>query len=188
SSPKHSEQGPLRILLAAGGTGGHVYPAIAIADALKAIDADIAIQFVGTKSRMEWQSVPKAGYDIVSIWISGFHRRFTPKNLLFPVKLVVSLWQSMRIIHAFKPDAMIWCGGFAAGPIGWVAAKKGVPLFLQEQNSYPGITNRLLGQHAQIIFTAFEDADQYFSPNKTIVAGNPTRDTLSTANRQEALE
>src|SRR5699024_12195457 len=90
--------------------------------------------------------------------------------------------------NAFKPDSMICCGGFAAGLIGWVAAKKGVPLFLQEQNSYPGITNRLLGQHAQIIFTAFEDADQYFSPNKTIVAGNPTRDTLSTANRQEALE
>lgn len=177
---------PLRVLIAAGGTGGHVYPAIAIADALKELDTDTAIQFVGTKTHMEWEAVPKAGYDIVSIWISGFHRRLTLKNLLFPLKLVTSLMQSFNIISSFKPDAIISCGGYVAGPVGWVAAKRNVPLFVQEQNSYPGITNRLLAKSAEKIFTAFKDADHYFPVGKTELAGNPTRKTLSEVNRDDA--
>lgn len=176
----------LRVLIAAGGTGGHVYPAIAIADALKDLDTDTEIQFVGTKTHMEWEAVPKAGYDIVSIWISGFHRRLTLKNLLFPLKLITSLMQSYNIISSFKPDAIISCGGYVAGPVGWMAAKRNVPLFIQEQNSYPGVTNRLLAKSAEKIFTAFKDADPYFPVGKTELAGNPTRKTLTEVNKDNA--
>lgn len=177
---------PLRVLIAAGGTGGHVYPAIAIADALKALDSDIAVQFVGTKTHMEWEAVPKAGYDIVSIWISGFHRRLTLKNLLFPLKLMTSLIQSFNLISSFEPDAIISCGGYVAGPVGWVASKRNVPIFIQEQNSFPGVTNRLLAKNAQKIFTAFKEADHYFPVGKTELAGNPTRKTLTEAKEADA--
>lgn len=169
---------PLRILIAAGGTGGHVYPAIAIADALQEEHPAIEIRFAGTREHLEWEAVPRSGYDIEPIWISGFHRRLTPRNLLFPLKLGVSLWQSLRIIAKFRPAAMISCGGYAAGPVGWVAAKRKVPLFIQEQNSFPGVTNRLLGRHAVKIFTAFREAARHFPRDKTVLAGNPTRKSL----------
>lgn len=179
---------PRRVLIAAGGTGGHVYPAIAIADALKAADEAVEIRFVGTRAHLEWEAVPRAGYDIDPVWISGFHRRLTPKNLLFPVKLAVSLWQSLRIIGRFRPDALVSCGGYAAGPVGWVAAKKGIPLFIQEQNSFPGVTNRLLGRDAVKVFTAFPEAEPHFPEGRTVMAGNPTRTTLRDAERGKALE
>lgn len=180
------ESTQLRVLIAAGGTGGHVYPAIAIADALKALQPGIAIKFVGTKTHMEWEAVPKAGYDIMSIWISGFHRRLTLKNLLFPIKLITSLVQSFKIISSFNPDAVISCGGYVAGPVGWVAAKKQVPLFIQEQNSFPGVTNRMLARNAEKVFTAFKDADHHFPVGKTVLVGNPTRKMLTDVNTQEA--
>lgn len=180
------ESKSIRILIAAGGTGGHVYPAIAIADALKELDSTVQIKFAGTKTHIEWNAVPRAGYEIFSIWISGFHRRFTLKNLVFPLKLITSLVQSFQIISSFKPNAMISCGGYVAGPVGWVAAKRKVPLFIQEQNSFPGVTNRLLASDAKKIFTAFEDADQYFPKGKTVLAGNPTRKTLAKINRYKA--
>ncbi len=168
-----------RVLIAAGGTGGHVYPAIAIADALKAMEEDVTIKFVGTADRLEAEAVPAAGYDFVSIKISGFHRRFTLKNLLFPFRLIAGLVQSIRIVSKFKPDAAICCGGYVAGPVGWAAAKKGVPLFLQEQNSYPGVTNRMLAKHAEVIFTAFKEAERYFPIKKVQLKGNPTRASLT---------
>lgn len=177
----------MRILLAAGGTGGHVYPAIAIADAVKTVSSDSDVLFVGTRDRMEWQAVPGAGYDIKSVWISGFHRRLTPQNLLFPVKLVVSLIQSYSILKRFKPDVVVACGGFAAGPVGWVAAKLGIPLAIQEQNSYPGVTNRLLAKNASKIFTAFEAAREYLPKNKIELTGNPVRSSLSVSDKTEAL-
>ncbi|SMO54656.1 undecaprenyldiphospho-muramoylpentapeptide beta-N-acetylglucosaminyltransferase [Fodinibius sediminis] len=177
-----------RILIAAGGTGGHVYPAIAIADALDRECEDAQILFVGTKNHMEWEAVPRAGHDITSIWISGFHRRLTVKNLLFPVKLATSLVQSLRIISSFKPDVVISCGGYAAGPVGWVAARKGIPLVIQEQNSFPGVTNRLLGKHASLIFTAFRDAGGFFPQDKIILAGNPTRKSLTSVDTDQAYE
>jgi UDP-N-acetylglucosamine--N-acetylmuramyl-(pentapeptide) pyrophosphoryl-undecaprenol N-acetylglucosamine transferase len=181
-------ESPLRVLIAAGGTGGHVYPAIAIANALKELRPDIVILFVGTKSHMEWEAVPRAGYEIKSIWISGFQRRLTLKNVLFPIKLATSLVQSLRIVSSFTPDTMIACGGYAAGPVGWVAAKKKVPLFIQEQNSFPGVTNRLLARDAARIFTAFKEADHYFPLGKTVLAGNPTRKSLRQADRGKALK
>lgn len=179
---------PIRVLLAAGGTGGHVYPAIAIADAVKSMSSESDVLFVGTRDRMEWQTVPDAGYDIKSVWISGFHRRLTPQNLLFPVKLAVSLIQSFSILKRFKPDVVVACGGFAAGPIGWVAAKLGFPIAIQEQNSYPGVTNRLLAKHASKIFTAFKAAEQYLPKDKIELTGNPVRSSLSVSDKKEALE
>lgn len=176
-----------KILLAAGGTGGHVYPAIAIADALKEENPDTEILFVGTKDHMEWKAVPNAGYDIRNVWISGFHRRLTLKNLVFPLKLITSLFQSLRILSAYKPQVVVSCGGYVAGPIGWVAGKMGIPIVIQEQNSFPGITNRLLAKYATKIFTAFREADKHLPADKTQVSGNPTRASLNEADRSTAL-
>ncbi|SMO77701.1 UDP-N-acetylglucosamine-N-acetylmuramylpentapeptide N-acetylglucosamine transferase [Gracilimonas mengyeensis] len=173
--------------MAAGGTGGHVYPAISIADALKEQNPETEILFVGTRDHMEWRAVPKAGYDIESIWISGFHRRFTLKNLVFPFKLVTSLAQSLKILADFRPQVVVSCGGYAAGPIGWTAGKKGIPVVIQEQNSFPGVTNRLLAKFATKIFTAFKEADRYLPASKTQVTGNPTRATLTGVDKSVAL-
>lgn len=178
----------VKILLAAGGTGGHVYPAISIADAIKKKDSNAEILFVGTRDRMEWQTVPKAGYDIKSVWISGFHRRLTPQNLLFPVKLITSLVQSAVILMRFKPDVVISCGGFAAGPVGWVASKMGIPIVVQEQNSFPGVTNRLLAKYADIIFTAFDNAKEYLPSEKITQSGNPIRSELILSDKSEAAK
>jgi UDP-N-acetylglucosamine--N-acetylmuramyl-(pentapeptide) pyrophosphoryl-undecaprenol N-acetylglucosamine transferase len=179
---------PIRVLLAAGGTGGHVYPAIAIADAIRKMRPDSEILFVGTKDRMEWQTVPKSGYEIRSVWISGFHRRLTPQNLLFPFKLITSIVQSFSILNHFKPDVVVACGGFAAGPIGWAAAKKGIPVVLQEQNSYPGVTNRMLAKYADTIFTAFDEAGEYLQGKRIILTGNPVRKQLAMTDREESLK
>lgn len=179
---------PVKVLMAAGGTGGHVYPAISIARAILDRQPEAEILFVGTKDRMEWQAVPKAGFKIKSIWISGFHRRLTVQNLLFPFKLIISLIQSLVIILKFRPDVLIACGGFAAGPAGWIAARLGIPVVLQEQNSYPGVTNRLLSKNASVIYTAFEDAANFLDEEKITLSGNPVRSELTEANKEEALE
>jgi UDP-N-acetylglucosamine--N-acetylmuramyl-(pentapeptide) pyrophosphoryl-undecaprenol N-acetylglucosamine transferase len=178
---------PSRVLMAAGGTGGHVYPAIAIADTLVKRNPDMNFLFVGTRDRMEWKTVPKYGYNIKSIWISGLHRRLTIQNLLFPLKLLVSLVQSFFILKSFRPDMVIACGGFVSGPIGWIAAKTGIPLILQEQNSFPGVTNRMLGKHASLIFTAFEEAGSHFPEGKVHLTGNPVRSQLEKTDRKTAL-
>jgi len=177
-----------RILIAAGGTGGHVYPAIAIADALKAANSATQILFVGTRDHMEWKAVPKAGYQIKSVWISGFHRRFTLKNMLFPLKLITSVLQSFGIVSSFKPQVMVSCGGYAAGPVGWVAGKKGVSVVIQEQNSFPGVTNRMLAKFASKIFTAFKEAANFFPVDKIIESGNPTRNTLNKIDKKIGLD
>ncbi len=177
-----------RVLIAAGGTGGHVYPGIAVADALRKRHPNAEIIFAGTKDRMEWQAVPKAGYRIQSIWISGFHRRLTPQNLLFPIKLLTSLVQSYKMLRSLRPDAVLSCGGFASGPVGWVASKMNIPLILQEQNSFPGITNRMLAKHADVIFTAFEDASDHLPREKIVLTGNPVRESLNKIDRNSAFK
>ncbi len=164
-----------RFLMAAGGTGGHVYPALAIADALRVQAPESEFLFVGTRDRMEWKAVPKAGYRIEPVWISGFHRRFTLKNLLFPLKVVVSLIQSLTLIRRFRPDAVVACGGFASGPIGWVASALGIPLFLQEQNSFPGVTTRLLAEKAKAVYLTMPLIQKTLRTEKTEVVGNPVR-------------
>lgn len=180
---------PLRFILAAGGTGGHVYPAIAIADAILEVRPDSEILFVGTRDRMEWTTVPKAGYRIEPIWITGFERKWNSKNLLFPIRLITSLYQSRRILKRFRPDAVIACGGFASGPIGWEAVKKKIPLFLQEQNSLPGVTTRMLAHESMKVFLAFEDKVGFFDGLDTEVLGNPIRrafKTLGEIDREQA--
>lgn len=173
-----TDRSALRVVLAAGGTGGHVYPAIAIADALRAERPDCRALFVGTRDRMEWQAVPKAGYPIRAVWISGFHRRLTLQNLLFPLKVLVSLLQSLLILRGFRPDLVVGCGGFASGPVGWVAARLGIPLFLHEQNCFPGVTTRLLAPLARRIYLTFPDEDGHFDADRVQVVGNPTRESL----------
>ncbi|MCG8371960.1 MAG: undecaprenyldiphospho-muramoylpentapeptide beta-N-acetylglucosaminyltransferase [Balneolales bacterium] len=177
-----------RILIAAGGTGGHVYPAIAIADAIKAEQTESEVLFVGTKNHMEWKAVPKAGYEIVNVWISGFHRRLTAKNLMFPIKLVTALTQSFSIIGKFKPNVVVSCGGYVAGPVGWVAGKRNIPVVIQEQNSFPGVTNRLLAKFAKKIFTAFKEAEKYLPNSKIQITGNPTRSTLALVEKEVGLK
>ncbi len=175
-----------RVMIAAGGTGGHVFPAIAIADALRELRPNTQVTFVGTKDKIEWHAVPKAGYPIRNIWISGFHRRLTWQNLIFPLKLLTSIVQSAKIILDIKPHLFISCGGYVAGPAGWVAEKREIPTVIQEQNSFPGVTNRMLAKKAEVIYTAFSQADQWLPAGKTKLMGNPTRKTLLAMNRKEA--
>jgi UDP-N-acetylglucosamine--N-acetylmuramyl-(pentapeptide) pyrophosphoryl-undecaprenol N-acetylglucosamine transferase len=168
--PQHK----VKILISGGGTGGHIFPALAIANALKQkCDADIL--FVGALGRMEMKKIPEAGYQIEGLWISGFQRRITLKNILFPFKIIFSLTQALMIINRFKPDIAVGVGGYASGPALKVASKKGVPTVLQEQNSYPGITNKLLSKAANKICVAYEGMEKYFPKEKILITGNPVR-------------
>ena len=164
-----------KIILSGGGTGGHIYPAIAIANELKARFPESEFLFVGAKDKMEMQKVPQAGYDIIGLWIAGIQRRLTFKNLLFPIKLVVSLCRSLAILNSFKPDVVIGTGGFASGPLLQVAAMKGIPTLIQEQNSFPGITNKLLSKKANKVCVAYEGLERFFPKEKLILTGNPVR-------------
>src|SRR5690606_30239556 len=150
-----------RIILSGGGTGGHIYPAIAIANELKQRFPEAQFLFVGAKDRMEMDKVPQAGYDIEGLWISGIQREFTLKNLSFPFKLMSSLIKARKIINKFKPDVVIGTGGFASGPLLQVATSKGIPSLIQEQNSYPGITNKLLSKKANKICVAYDGLGRF---------------------------
>jgi len=177
-----------RIIISGGGTGGHVFPAIAIANALKEIEPGIDIMFIGAKGRMEMEKVPAAGYPIKGLWISGLQRRLTWKNLGFPVKVVTSLFTADRILLKFKPDVVIGVGGYASGPTLRVAVRRKIPTLIQEQNSFPGITNRLLGQKVNKICTAYDGMERFFPSDKIIKTGNPVRqDIILQINKSEAL-
>ena len=170
--------GNIRVVISGGGTGGHVFPAIAIAHALKKIDPGIELLFVGAKGRMEMEKVPEAGYKIEGLWISGFQRSLSFQNLMFPFKLISSIYKSNRIISQFKPDAAVGVGGYASGPLGYVAAGKKIPLVLQEQNSYPGITNKLLANKASTICVAYDGMERFFPKDKIVKTGNPVRNEI----------
>ncbi|WP_299669242.1 undecaprenyldiphospho-muramoylpentapeptide beta-N-acetylglucosaminyltransferase [uncultured Polaribacter sp.] len=170
----------INILISGGGTGGHIYPAIAIANEIKARYPDANFLFVGAKDKMEMEKVPQAGYKIEGLWISGIQRKLTRKNASFPFKLVNSLWNARRIIRNFKPDIAIGTGGFASGPTLIMANRRNIPTLIQEQNSYPGITNRLLGKRVQKICVAYENLERFFPANKIIKTGNPVRQDLLT--------
>lgn len=167
-----------KFIISGGGTGGHIFPAIAIADALKNQFPYAEILFVGAKGRMEIKRVPQAGYPIKGLWITGLKRKLTLGNLLFPLKLLASIVKSWMVIQKFKPDLVIGTGGFASGPLLFVAAKLGVPTLIQEQNAWPGITNRLLGKYVQRICVAHQKMDQFFPPKKIRITGNPLRQSL----------
>lgn len=167
-----------RFIISGGGSGGHIFPAIAIANALQQEVKEADILFVGAKGKMEMEKVPKAGYPIKGLWISGLQRSLTWKNLLFPIKLVSSLWSARRILKSFQPDVVIGVGGFASGPTLAMAARMGIPTLVQEQNSFPGLTNRWLAGKVDKICVAYSDMQRYFPAEKLIETGNPVRQDL----------
>ncbi|MCF6240910.1 MAG: undecaprenyldiphospho-muramoylpentapeptide beta-N-acetylglucosaminyltransferase [Bacteroidales bacterium] len=167
-----------KVIISGGGTGGHVFPAIAIANALKKEHNEIDILFVGAEGKIEMEKVPAAGYPIKALPIRGLERKMTFKNINVLFKLIKSLFLSRKIINNFKPDIVVGVGGFASGPVGWVAGKKGIPVLLQEQNSYAGITNKLLAKYADKICVAYDQMERYFPKEKIIKTGNPVRQTL----------
>lgn len=165
----------LKIIISGGGTGGHVFPALAIANSLKSRFMNAEILFIGAKGRMEMEKVPEAGFKIEGLWISGLQRRLTLKNLMFPVKLICSLLKAKSIIKKFKPDIVIGVGGYASGPTLKMAIQKKIPTLIQEQNSYPGITNRLLANKVDKICVAYDGMEKYFPAEKIVKTGNPIR-------------
>ena len=165
----------MRIVFSGGGTGGHVYPAIAIADAVKELKPEAEILFIGAKGKLEMEKVPQAGYKIEGLNISGFHRKLTLRNLSFPFKLISSLWRARSILKEFKPDIAIGVGGFASGPTLEMASRMGVPCLIQEQNSYPGKTNQILAKKVRKICVAYDNMEKYFPKEKLVKTGNPIR-------------
>lgn len=169
---------PYKFILSGGGTGGHIYPAIAIANELRSQYPNAEFLFVGAKDRMEMEKVPKAGYKILGLWISGLQRKLSLKNILFPFKLMSSLHRSYKIIRTFKPDVAIGTGGYASAPLLRAASNKGIPCLIQEQNSHAGITNKWLSKKVQCICVAYEGMNKFFPLKKIIVTGNPVRQDL----------
>ena len=183
------KQTQYRFMFAGGGTGGHLFPAIAVADKIKVLLPEAEILFIGTRSRIEGKVVPKLGYKFKSIWIKGFSRKLNLENLLFPVKLLVSTMQSYFINLKFKPAVAIGSGGYVSGPAVFGASKTGAKVILLEQNSYPGVTTRLLEKYAVEVHLSFEDSKKYFKDKtKLFVTGNPVRENLSTVNKNDALK
>lgn len=179
----------MRFIISGGGTGGHIYPAIAIANELKARYHDAEFLFVGAKNRMEMEKVPEAGFPIEGLWISGLQRKLSLKNLMFPFKLLSSMLKSRKILRKFKPAVAIGTGGYASAPLLKTAASKGIPCLIQEQNSYPGITNKWLSKNVEKICVAYEGLEKYFPIQKLKLTGNPVRQDLMaiTLSKEEAL-
>jgi len=178
----------VRVIISGGGTGGHIFPAISIANELKSRVKDIDILFVGAKGRMEMEKVPKAGYPIKGLSINGFQRNWRDtRNLSFPFKLLFSLLKSFFIVRKFKPSVVVGTGGYASGPLLFVASKLSIPALIQEQNSYPGITNKLLSKSAQKICVAYENMQRFFPADKLLLLGNPIRKDLIDTSSKKAL-
>lgn len=168
----------LNVIISGGGTGGHIFPAIAIANAIKKERPATEFLFIGAKGKMEMEKVPAAGYKIEGLWISGIQRQLTVDNLSFPLKLASSLWKANKLLRKFKPDVVIGTGGFASGPILQVATWHGIPTLIQEQNSFAGITNKLLAKRADAICVAYEGMEKFFPKEKIIITGNPVRENV----------
>ena len=179
-----------RVIIAGGGTGGHIFPAIAIANALKKIDSSIEILFVGAKGRMEMEKVPQAGYKIEGLDIAGFNRSSLIKNVGLPYKLIKSFLQVRKIIKKFRPDAVIGVGGYSSYPVLRVAQGKGIPTFIHESNSFAGKSNMMLGKKATKIFTGTDEMEKFFPKEKIMVTGNPVRVAITGASvtRSEGIK
>ncbi len=181
----------MKIIISAGGTGGHIFPAVAVADELKRQDPSVQILFVGALGKMEMERVPKAGYPIEGLPIAGLQRRLTLKNiwlnLQLPFKLLNSMLKVKRILTDFKPDVAVGFGGFASGPTLRAAANMGIPTVLQEQNSYAGVTNKLLAEKAQVICVAYEGLEKFFPKDKIIITGNPVRSDIAFSQNTEGI-
>lgn len=177
-----------RFLFAGGGTGGHLFPSIAVAQRIRKLLPEAEIMFIGTKSKIEGTLVPKLGFNFSSIWIKGFSRKLNLENLLFPLKLFVSIIQSLIINIKFKPKVAIGSGGYVSGPAIWGSALTGAKIILLEQNSYPGITTKLLERYASEIHLSFEDSKKYFrNKAKLFITGNPVRESLIKINQKDAI-
>lgn len=183
-------EAPIKIIISGGGTGGHIYPAIAIADAIKEMMPEASILFVGAEGKMEMEKVPQAGYEIIGLWISGLQRSLTWKNLSFPFKVIHSLLKAKKIVKDFKPDVVVGVGGYASGPTMKAAVQAGIPTVLQEQNGYAGLTNKLVADQAAAICVAYPNMETYFPKDKIHFTGNPVRqDIINTEHlRAEALK
>jgi UDP-N-acetylglucosamine--N-acetylmuramyl-(pentapeptide) pyrophosphoryl-undecaprenol N-acetylglucosamine transferase len=176
----------LKVLISGGGTGGHIFPALAIAKSIEKIVSDVDFLFVGAKDRMEMEKIPSAGYKIIGLWISGLQRSLDKSNLLFPIKLFHSIYKAKKIIKEFQPDLVIGTGGYASAPLLYVASRRGIPSVIQEQNSYPGITNKLLSKYVHRVCVAYENMERFFPSDKIIMTGNPIRkDILGFANKRQ---
>ena len=184
------EKKQLRVIISGGGTGGHIFPAISIANALREVEPDAQILFVGAEGRMEMEKVPAAGYEIKGLPVVGFQRSISTKNLAFPFKLMRSLTLAKKIVKSFNPDVVVGVGGYASGPVLKVAQQMKIPTLIQEQNSYAGVTNRLLAKKANAICVAYENMEQYFPARKITITGNPIRQGLNntTPKSDEALK
>ncbi|MBN1638066.1 MAG: undecaprenyldiphospho-muramoylpentapeptide beta-N-acetylglucosaminyltransferase [Ignavibacteriales bacterium] len=178
-----------RFLFAAGGTGGHLYPAIAIAEKIRELLPSSDIMFIGTKKKLESRVVPQYKFKFKTIWISGFSRKINFNNLLFPLKLIIASIKSLWICLRFKPNVAIGCGAYLSGPVIWAAKLIGAKIILQEQNSYPGVTNRILEKKAQHIHITFEDSKKYFKEQeKLLLTGNPIRVDIVLKEKRSALK
>lgn len=185
----NTNAGRYRFLLAGGGTGGHLFPAVAVAQKIKQMKPESEILFIGNKSKIEGSVVPKLGFNFRHIWIKGLTRAFKFENILFPLKLVVSCIQSLLINMKFKPAVAVGAGGYVSGPAIFCASIMGAKVILLEQNSYPGLTTRLLERFADQIHTSFEDSKKYFrNQDRVFITGNPVRDDLGTIDKAEALK
>jgi UDP-N-acetylglucosamine--N-acetylmuramyl-(pentapeptide) pyrophosphoryl-undecaprenol N-acetylglucosamine transferase len=172
---------PLRLIIAGGGTGGHIFPAIAVAQAIQKKQPDATILFVGANGKMEMEKVPQAGYEIVGLTIAGFNRQNILKNLTLPFKLIKSFIQVKTIFNQFKPNAVFGVGGYSSFPVLRYAQSKGVPTFIHESNAFAGKANQWLGKHATKIFTGTKGMDQFFPVNKILLTGNPVRHNIANA-------
>lgn len=168
----------MRVIISGGGTGGHIYPAIAIANAIKEIDSSTEILFVGADGKMEMEKVPEVGYKIVGLPVRGLQRKFSFSTIVTLYRLLKSLYKSRQIIRTFKPDIAIGVGGYASGPLCYIASRYSIPIMLQEQNSYPGITNKILASRASKICVAYEGMDRFFDESKIVLTGNPVRQDI----------
>jgi UDP-N-acetylglucosamine--N-acetylmuramyl-(pentapeptide) pyrophosphoryl-undecaprenol N-acetylglucosamine transferase len=178
-----------RIIISGGGTGGHIFPAISIANALRKIDPETKILFVGAEGRMEMEKIPAAGYKIVGLPVAGLYRSFTLKNFSVLIKLLKSLNKAKKVIKEFGPDVVVGVGGYASGPILRQAGRMGIPTLIQEQNSYAGVTNKLLSRRASAICVAYDGMEKYFPKEKIIKTGNPVRQNFDDLEslKEEAL-
>ena len=177
--PKTTDKaGPLRVIVSGGGTGGHIFPAIAIADELKRLRPGTEFLFVGAEGKMEMEKVPRAGYKIVGLPITGLQRRLTLANLAFPFRVLASVLKSRSLVKEFRPDVVVGTGGYAGGPVLYAAAKLKVPTLIQEPNAFAGLANKWLGDHVRTICVAFPDMGRYFPAEKLVITGNPVREEM----------
>ncbi|UPL50115.1 undecaprenyldiphospho-muramoylpentapeptide beta-N-acetylglucosaminyltransferase [Hymenobacter sublimis] len=177
----------MKLIISGGGTGGHIFPAVAIANEVRRRHPEAEILFVGANGRMEMTRVPEAGYEIVGLDITGLQRRLSPQNLLFPIRVMRAVRKAGKLIEKFRPDAVVGVGGYASAPVLLAATSRGIPALIQEQNSYAGLVNKLLARRVERICVAYPGMEKFFPAEKMVLTGNPVRTEIADGQRAEAL-